>query len=155
MYVILSSAGRFISAWLYSVSTVCAMEWAELSGISCSLRSSQSEIKSGEVLLATNFWASILWPMHFMAASPTPSLPESCCAKFLSSCVLVTFLLLWQNTMTKATYRRVYWGLQFQRVFLWPSWWEVWWLAGRHSAQAVVESSHLIHKEVGSGGKCS
>jgi hypothetical protein len=54
------------------------------------------------------------------------------------------FLLLWWDTRTKATYRRVYWGLEFQRKSLWPLWQEVWQQAGRHSAGAIADSLPLV-----------
>lgn len=66
--------------------------------------------------------------------------PNSC--QFLHRVLLATFLL-WQNTMTKATYKRI-WGSQLWRVKSpWLSWWGVWQQAGRHGAGVILRTSHF------------
>ena len=60
--------------------------------------------------------------------------------------ILVTVLLLWRDTMVKATYKgNISLGacLQLQSVSPCPSWRGVWWQAASHGSEVVAKKSHL------------
>jgi hypothetical protein len=84
-----------------------------------------------------HFLLPIQWFLHTCSDFPTishppRSIPTTCNRKD----VLVPFLLLWRNSITKATYKRKHLigGLLTESMI---SWWGTWQQSSRHDAEAV------------------